>query len=198
MEVLHLIRLTVVVTVTAVVHAYPYHTVDLFEPTARVIVLGGWYHLFKVLLVALLDVQAVGAVADVAEPEDTVTVEIDGQNTHTRRLPQLLGILPVGIFVDGTALAARVDVITVGVEGGDFLVLEDSSPLNAQIGHVNAVQALVSAHPDVVVIAFGHRVYLELRRGNQLCRGLVLVEVHTVDAHTFDGNQHVAIVHGEQ
>ena len=187
MEVLHHVGLAVVVAVSAVVHANPQYTVHLVEYTTLTVVLGNEYQLFEVLLVAGIYPQAVGTVAVVGKPDKAVAIEEHAQDAYPRGLPQLTRFLTVGVKVDGSALAARIDVVAVGEKGGHLLILEESLPLDAHVADIDAMHTLVGSHPNVIVVTLGYAVNGKLGGGDELHVGLALVELHAVHAHTGKG-----------
>ena len=122
MEVFHLVGLSVVVAVAAVVHAHPYGTAVLVERPHHTVKFRHEHTLLEEFLVARLRVQARCSHAVVTEPHETVTVGKHADDAHPRGLAHQLGLLAVGERVDGTAGRRCVDVETVGVQTGDPLV----------------------------------------------------------------------------
>ena len=157
------------------------------------------YPLFEVLLVAGISFQPGCSETVIGKPDDATAVNEDTQDADTRRTSQQGWLLTVGVEVDAAALASGEYVVAVGIEGGDLLVLKQSLALNTQVAEVDAVQSLVGAHPDVVMIAFGNTVDCHACGGDELHVKLPgLVHPHLVHAYTVDGSQHVTATHHKQ
>ena len=190
MEILHFVHFTIIVAVAAVVHSDPYHTHGLAKlcTTAGELWLG--YALYESFDIASSWVQAVGTVACVRVPYQPVAVNIETRHL-VANIFDGLGLLTVREGHDFARLGAGKDVVAVGGQTGDVLVEEVTATLQRVVRHVHAVDTLVGAYPQVVMITLHNAVHLQLVSGNELLLRTVTVQAQLIKAHILIGYQHV-------
>ena len=192
MEILHLVGLSVVVAVAAVIHAYPHRTVVLRELTHAPVKLWSWHYLSEQFFLARLRIQARGSWACVAEPDESLTIYVDGDDRLSGSCSDGLGLLSVGIREDLAVGSSRVDVEAVRIETGDLLAGEDAFALQREIVFVEPADAVVGTQPDVALIALGHTCDAEPVDGHEVTAEPLTVELEDVEANALDAHQYVA------
>ena len=192
MEIDHLVGLTVIVAIAAVVHPDPYHAIGLTEHATAAVELWHKHRLFVETLTAGLEVQAVGTHAVIAEPDESVAVDEHREDGQPVGLAYHLRLLAVGEGVDAALRGGREDIEAVRLEAGDGLIGQYALLLHAQVAAVEPVYALVGTQPDVALIALGHAGDGQSASGGELALQAATVQPHDIEPCPLDGDEHVA------
>ena len=190
-EILHFVCLTVVVSVSAVIHAHPYQSQCFGKFRAATGVFRHKHALVEEFRVARIGIQAVGAIARVREPYQPVTVDKQSGNLLSEVFHRLR-LLTVGKFHDFSRLGACEDIVSVRGQAGDVLIQEVAVLFQRQVRRVDAMYALVSTYPQVVVVAFHHAFHRHVPRHDLLLLQSVAVQAQLIESRLTERHQHVA------
>ena len=191
MEVLHLIGFAVVVSVAAVIHAHPYQSQCLGKFRTATGVFRHEHALVEEFHVARIGIQTIGTVARVRKPYQPATVDKQSGNLLSKVFHHLR-LLTVREFHDFSRPGACEDVVTVRGQTGDVLIQEVTVFFQRQVRRVDAVYALVSTYPQVVVVAFHHAFHRHVPRHDLLLLQSVAIQAQFIESRLTERHQHVA------
>ena len=189
-----IVGVTVVVAISAMVHAYPEIAHCFAEAGPAGVLLWNRYILLKAFDVVGRWAVAADAVFKVREPYCAVVVNIQAGNLAVS-LGNGLWCLSVREGQNLSRARTNIYIIAIRVEYADVLISEQSLVLYGQIVDIQTVNTPVCTYPDVVMIAFCYAFHRHVGGHDELrliVAGVVGVESHFVETNAVNRCKHVA------